>query len=159
MDCKTAEELILSNGSADGLKEHLDSCANCRSMGDAWNSMKDVRPVAAEPSRTLDFMIKGAAAAQIAHKRHHRRVLARRFIIYAAAASCVLITWFAVYNVESETKVENYGGIWNNLDMDREILTLSADLEYAIQNMRSGQSTSETYKEPELDLDILDFST
>ncbi|GEM_PF-6222476 len=162
MKCEKANELILSDSTGDGLDEHISACESCRNLREIWTNLKNIRLEELAPSRTIDFKIKGEAATHIDRKRHQGRVILRKFVVFAAAACFVMATWIAIGIIgigpaETVQKSENYHGIWNKLEMDRELLVLSTELEIEIQNISPRKKESKS--EFELEFDAIDILT
>ncbi len=154
MNCEKAKELILSGVSEKGLTEHAASCADCRSMAAAWSALRELRPETPVPSDILDFKIKDAAAAHITRRRHGHNALIRRFAIYAAAACCVLVTWFSLDSLNTNSKMEQSVRPWVSMDMGSDFYALMAELDLGISSI-SSEFFPELGDEPdELDLII-----
>jgi hypothetical protein len=148
MNCKKAENLILSGTTDEKLEGHIASCAECRNIASVWASLKDVRPtVIPEPPRYLDFKIRGAAVAFLDNRKISYRVFTHRIFMYATAACCVVVTWFALDSIGTQNKTErgNFvrsGAIsWSNIDMEKDFFELTTELELSIQNIYSGDNT------------------
>jgi len=153
MNCEKAREMILSNESLDGsLRDHVGACAECRCLAAEWNSLKELKPDSIEPSRTLDFKIKGAAASHISENKHRGHTLIRRIVIYASAACCVLIAWFALGSLHNEAKIEQCGNHWKNIDMEKELLVFMTELEVGIHNINKELFPENS--EPDIDISM-----
>lgn len=159
MNCEKAKELILTgDASGDKLDEHIASCAECRNLLSAWTALKDIKPkLNAEPSRNLNFKIKGEAASYLASRKIHHTVFIRRIVMYATAACCVFVTWLALDNLDHQTRahrnslVSSSGTIpWSNIDMEKDFFELITELELSIQNIySSGNADNENENDPE----------
>lgn len=149
MNCEKAKNLILSGANTDEkLEEHIASCDGCRNIASVWASLKDIRPaVIPEPPRDLDFKIRGAAADFLENRKISYRVFTHRIFMYATAACCVVVTWFALDNIGTQGRTERGGSVrsgaisWSNIDMEKDFFELTAELELSIQNIYSGNNT------------------
>ncbi len=166
MNCEKAKELVLSGAeSGEKLEAHISSCAGCRNLTSAWAALKDIKPaVTAEPSRNLDFKIRGAAAAYLDNRKIHHTVFVRRIFMYATAACCVFVTWLSLDNIgrQSRTQGDSFKSSstipWSNIDMEKDFFELTAELELSIQNIYSN-GNSDNGNEKELEDSITDLST
>ncbi|MFA6568745.1 MAG: hypothetical protein WCS96_11080 [Victivallales bacterium] len=166
MNCEKAKELILSGAeSGEKLEAHIASCTGCRNLASAWASLKDIRPATiAEPSRNLDLKIRGAAAAFLDNRKIHHKVFVRRIFMYATAACCVFVTWFALDNIDRQSRAHRNGLVssgtihWSNIDMEKDFLELTSELELGIENIYSG-SNADSRNEKDVEISIPDLST
>lgn len=166
MNCEKAKELILSGAeSGEKLEAHIASCPECRNLVAAWASIKDIRPAAvAEPSRNLDFKIRGAAAAFLDNRKIHHMVFVRRIFMYATAACCVFATWLALDNIDRQSRTQRNSFVssgtipWSHIDMEKDFFELTAELELSIGDIHSNSNT-DSRNEKDVDLSIPDLST
>ncbi len=153
MNCENAREMILSEDSSDCIREHIAACPDCRSLAAGWAALKDLKPVPAEPSTNLDFKIISAANAHPGlMKRHRHQVLVRRFVIYATAASCALITWVVLNTIHNQAKLEQYGSFWKNIDVENEFYVLMSELDFGIRDISSEAYSDISTESPEPDI-------
>ncbi|MFA6291308.1 MAG: hypothetical protein WC637_05965 [Victivallales bacterium] len=166
MNCEKAKELVLSGAEpGDEIQTHIASCAGCRNLASAWAALKDAKPAAAaEPSRNIDFKIRGAAAAYLDKGKVRHTVFVRRIFMYAAAACCVFVTWLSLDSIDrqSRTKGDSYRSSssipWGNIDMEKDFFELTTELELSILNIYSS-GNSDNRNEKELEDFITDLST
>jgi hypothetical protein len=166
MNCEKAKELIFSGMKpSEMLEVHIASCPECRNLASDWASLKNIRPtLIAEPSRNLDFKIRGAAAAFLDNKKIQHKVFVRRIFMYATAACCVFVTWLALDSIDNESKTPSKSFIssgkipWSKIDMEKEFLDLTAELDSNIRNIYSN-SNAENRNEKDIEISIPDLST
>lgn len=166
MNCKKAEGLILSGEeSGERLEAHIASCPGCRNLASAWASLKDASPaVIAEPSRNLDFKIRGAAAAFLDDRKIHHKVFVRRMFMYATAACCVFVSWLALDNIDHQNRTQGKSFVssgtipWSHIDMEKDFFELTAELELSIENIYSG-GNADSRNEQDVEDSIPDLST
>jgi hypothetical protein len=145
MKCEKTKEIILSSAEpGEELDKHIASCTECRNLASAWTSLKNIRPPAiGEPSKNLDFKIRGAAAAFLDKRKFQHTVFVRRIFMYATAACCVFITWLALDGIDHKSRIQKNSFIssgaipWSNIDMERDFFELIAELELNIENIHS----------------------